>query len=156
MELNKIGPSEGRGFYELQLQIFQELLTKYKDFDTNPAAEPFSRTELRFQNPQMDFYFILQDGEKIGIARVLSQENGNRLSSLGILPQWQGKGYAQKTITLLESKYPQVDHWELDTIRQEEKLCYLYEKMGYRLTGESQQIQDGMDLVVYKKQLEKA
>ncbi len=155
MELYKIGPSEGREFYGLQLQIFEDLFSKYKDFDTNPAAEPFSRTELRFQNPQMDFYFILREREKIGIARVLRQENSNRLSSLGILPQWQGRGYAQKAITLLEREYPQVDHWELDTIRQEEKLCYLYEKMGYRLTGESQRIQDGMDLVVYKKQLEK-
>ncbi len=41
--------------------------------------------------------------------------------------------------------------WALDTIKQEPKLRYLYEKMGYRPTGEERRLKDGMDLVYYAK-----
>ena len=34
---------------------------------------------------------------------------------------------------------------------QEEKLCRLYEKLGYRQTGESYDIKDGMTIVFYEK-----
>ena len=44
------------------------------------------------------------------------------------------------------------EKWELDTILQEKKLCYLYEKMGYQKTGKTEKIKDGMDLVYYAKE----
>ena len=68
-----------------------------------------------------------------------------------MLPEYQGFGYAQKAITIAESLYPAAEKWELDTILQEEKLCYLYEKMGYEKTGQIIRIKDGMDIVFYAK-----
>ena len=47
--------------------------------------------------------------------------------------------------------YPAGIHWELDTILQEEKLCHLYEKLGYRQTGQIRPLKKGMDLVFYAK-----
>lgn len=67
------------------------------------------------------------------------------------LPEYQGYGYAQRAITIAESFYPFAKEWELDTILQEEKLCYLYEKMGYKKTGKVEHIMNGMDLVFYAK-----
>ena len=52
---------------------------------------------------------------------------------------------------IAESLYPNAGRWELDTILQEQKLCHLYEKMGYRKTGKTQRIKDGMDIVFYAK-----
>lgn len=43
--------------------------------------------------------------------------------------------------------------WTLDTIAQEAKLCYLYEKLGYRRTGKQETIKPGMDIVFYEKRL---
>lgn len=51
----------------------------------------------------------------------------------------------------MEKLYPQAKTWELDTILQEESLCRLYEKRGYFRTGEYRRIQEGMDLVRYRK-----
>jgi hypothetical protein len=39
----------------------------------------------------------------------------------------------------------------LDSIKQEEKSCYLYEKMGYEKTGKVTNIKEGMDLIDYAK-----
>ena len=51
----------------------------------------------------------------------------------------------------IESLYPEAIVWELDTILQEEKNCYLYEKMGYKQTGVLKQISDAMTIVAYEK-----
>ena len=60
-------------------------------------------------------------------------------------------GYAQQAITKAESLYPQARCWELDTIKQEAKLCHLYEKMGYKAAGEVKIIQEGMTIIKYIK-----
>ena len=61
------------------------------------------------------------------------------------------RGYAQEAIREIEKLYPKAKKWTLDTIAQEEKLCYLYEKMGYRKTGDIHHVKEGMDIVDYEK-----
>lgn len=45
------------------------------------------------------------------------------------------------------------ENWELETILQEEKNCYLYEKMGYNQTGKTKMINERLTLVFYEKKL---
>lgn len=52
---------------------------------------------------------------------------------------------------MAEALYPSALRWELDTILQEEKLCHLYEKMGYRQNGRTEEIKENMTLVFYAK-----
>lgn len=59
----------------------------------------------------------------------------------------------EKTICQAEGKYPESVLWKLETILQEPKLCHLYEKMGYRRTGKTERVKDGMDLVYYEKEV---
>lgn len=68
-----------------------------------------------------------------------------------ILPAYQGKGIAQKAITLLEEMFPQAASWELATILEEERNCYLYEKMGFNKTEVSRKLNDHTTLIYYKK-----
>jgi GNAT superfamily N-acetyltransferase len=68
-----------------------------------------------------------------------------------ILPEYQGKGIAQKAITLIEELFPQATTWELKTILEERRNCYLYEKMGYTQIGEKQSLNENTTLVHYKK-----
>ena len=51
----------------------------------------------------------------------------------------------------VEALYPQANSWELDTIKEEAKLCHLYEKMGYKRTGKEEALQDNMVIVYYSK-----
>ena len=66
------------------------------------------------------------------------------------MPEYRGNGYAQAAIRAAEQIHgPR--HWSLDTILQEPGNLHLYEKMGYRQTGQRKMIHDGMDIVFYEK-----
>jgi hypothetical protein len=47
--------------------------------------------------------------------------------------------------------FPQATSWELKTILEEKRNCYLYEKMGYSQTDEKSMINENITLVHYKK-----
>lgn len=140
--------------YDLQVKSFRVLLEKYQDYNSNPGAETIEKTRNRLKESFTDYYFIRQSDSNIGALRIVRFEGNCKLKQICILPEYQGNGYAQQAIVLAESKYPDAIRWELDTVKQEEKLCYLYEKMGYRRTGKEQNIKDGMDIVFYEKNME--
>ena len=140
--------------HEMQKLAFRALLDKYRDDATSPGAEPLQRIQQLLANDTVDHYWIQLDSTNIGYIRIQQKENRVcRLSRMFLLPAFQGHGYAQDAIRQAEAKYPLAQKWELDTIKQEAKLCHLYEKMGYRLSGGTYQIQPGMDLVDYTKLL---
>ena len=121
---------------EMQVIGFEALLHKYGDTETNSGAETLEKVRSRFSLNNVDQYFISLDGKNIGYIRIRRLSNtACRLSQMFILPDFQNRGYAQMVIRQAESYYPEAKEWSLDTIKQEQKLCHLYEKMGYKLTG---------------------
>lgn len=145
--------ADAQEIYDLQIKSFKALLEKYQDYDFSPGAEKLERTIQRLNEPTTDYYFISLDGKHIGGLRICHFDKLCKLKQIYILPEYQGFGYAQKAITIAESLYPAAEKWELDTILQEEKLCYLYEKMGYKKAGKVESIMNGMDIVYYAKQI---
>jgi len=138
--------------HKMQVESFKELLDKYKDYDTNPGAESLEKIEQRMAQDFTDYYFIRLNKENIGAIRVVTLNDSTcRIAPMFILPNYQGKGYARQAIQKALSLYPQAKSWELDTIKQEEKLRHLYEKMGFRQTGKEEKLKDGMDIVFYRK-----
>ena len=138
--------------WRMQREAFAELVAKYKDFDTNPGSEPLSKVRQRLAHPETFFYLIEAAGEQVGAIRVVDSRDGSRkrISPLFILPEHQGRGYAQQAIQAAEALHGAAD-WALSTIAQEAGNCYLYEKLGYRLTGRTQVINERMTLVFYEK-----
>ncbi len=140
--------------HQMQIKAFAHLLDKYHDYITNPGAEPLEKIMQRMEQDFTDYYFIQLGSENIGVIRVVKLHNGAyRISPIFILPEFQGRGYAQQAIKNAESLYPDACRWELDTIKQEPKLCYLYKKMGYATTGKEEEIQPGMTIIFYEKQV---
>ena len=138
--------------HQMQVESFRELLEKYHDLDTNPGAEPLSRVAERMEQPFTDYYFIQLENAPIGAIRVVRcEEDICRVAPIFVLPEFQGNGYAQEAMLTAERFYPKATLWQLSTILQEEKLCHLYEKVGYRKTGDCKNIQQGMDIVYYEK-----
>jgi GNAT superfamily N-acetyltransferase len=135
----------------MQIKSFKPLLDKYQDYKTNPGAEKINRIVSRLREPYSHYYFIRRGGVNIGAVRVFDLGEVCLLKQIYILPEYQGRGYAQQAILLAEALHKNAVHWELDTIKQESKLCHLYEKMGYARTGQEERVRDGLDLVVYRK-----
>ena len=129
--------NNAKELHAMQVKAFKELLEKYQDYDTNPGNESVEKVEARLKQDFTFYYFICIGPQKAGAIRIIDKkENGKnkRISPIFILPEFQGKGIAQKAIRLCEEMHGN-ENWELDTILQESKNCHLYEKMGYRQTG---------------------
>ena len=138
--------------WKMQVEAFRGILEKYRDYDTNPAAESVERVTARFDMPGSIYYFIVAEGEDVGVIRVIDKKDGTRkrISPLWIMPEYRGRGYAQLAMKEAERIHG-ADNWSLDTILQEEGNIHLYEKMGYRRTGETHKINDNMDIVFFEK-----
>lgn len=156
VSLKQVTESDCATIHRIQVKAFSQLLLKYQDFASSPAAESLDQIRQRFAQPFTDYYLIMLDEEAIGMLRVCDFGEKCRLSPICILQEYHGKGYAQEAIRQMEQLYPDAKKWELDTIAQEGKLCYLYEKMGYRKTGRIENLKDGMDIVYYEKDMEKS
>ena len=138
--------------WKMQVEAFSDLLEKYQDVEISPAAESLEKVLTRFEQPWTTYYFIIADGEKVGVIRVVDKKDGSRkrISPIWIMPEFRNKGYAQQAIREAERIHGS-DHWELDTILQEKGNLYLYEKLGYHRTGRIDKINDRMDIVYCEK-----
>ena len=106
--LTKARLSNCEELYCLQTASFRPLLEKYQDYDSNPGAETKDRTLQRLKDPFSDYYFISLDGKHIGAIRICHFETLCKLKQLFILPEFQGHGYAQQAIELVEALYPEI------------------------------------------------
>jgi len=136
---------------DLQKIAFQSLLVKYKDYDTNPANETLEDLRRRYHQKGSSYYMIHKDTEVIGAIRLILKDRLMRISPMFILPSYQGRGLGQAVFDCLEEDFPQVNHYHLDTILQEDKLCYLYEKMGFVKNGKAFDIKENMTIVEYER-----
>lgn len=149
-ELIRASMEDAETIWRMQRAAFAVLLERYHDFDTNPGNEPLEKVQWRLSLPATHFYFIRVDGMNAGAIRVIDHGDGStkKISPLFVLPEYQGKGVAQTAMRAAEAIHGS-DNWQLDTILQETANCHLYEKMGYRQTGETKVINDKMTLVFY-------
>lgn len=152
ISLTKSELKDAEIIYEMQIKSFMPLLEKYRDYETSPANEPLEKIVERINQPFTDYYIIKSDNIAVGGIRIVKKGNKHyRISPIFILPEYQGKGIAQKVFQRIEQIYCDAKAWELDTILQEKGNCYLYEKIGYIQTGETKVINDKLTLVFYKK-----
>lgn len=152
INLHKATVDDCREIHELQIKSFEELLTKYNDTKTNPGAESYERILERFNQDFTDYYLIQYNNMNVGAIRIVRFDvDVCRISPMFILPEYQGNGVAQQAIQAVELLYPHAKSWTLDTIKEEEKLCHLYEKMGYKKTGKEEKLQEDMTIIYYAK-----
>jgi len=154
IQLEKATVKDAQSILEIQKEAFQPLLDKYNDHDSNPANETIERVLTRINYPHGGFYKIKAENTLVGAICINRKEDTRFwISPMFILPTYQGNGIAQKAITLIEEMFPQAITWELATILEEERNCYLYEKMGYQKTGVTKRLNNHATLVYFKKRI---
>lgn len=138
--------------HDMQIKAFLPLLEKYQDDDTSPANETVDHIIFRLNQPTTDYYLINRGDRHVGAIRIVHKEEKNyRISPIFILPEFQGQKIAQKVFAIIEDLYDDAHRFELDTILEEQGNCYLYEKLGYKKTGQRLKINDRMTIVYYEK-----
>lgn len=139
--------------FDMQQKAFRPLLEKYNDFETNPANETVNKVITRINNPNGVLLKILVDDINVGAIYIVKKESSHWISPMFILPEYQGKGIAQKAINSVEEMFTGATSWELATILEEGRNCYLYEKMGYVKTTVTRKINNDTTLIFYKKEV---
>ncbi|GGB07499.1 GNAT family N-acetyltransferase [Macrococcus hajekii] len=152
MKLIRANVDDTEQIWKMQLESFQSLLDEYQDYHTSPANENIELVRRRLEQPFTYYYFVSEEETIVGAVRVVDKKGGERkrISPIFILPQYRGRGIAQKAIKVAEQLHGS-EHWFLETILEEAGNCYLYEKMGYVRNGEERRVNDKMTLVDYIK-----
>lgn len=138
---------------KLQREAFKGLLTQYEDYDMSPDSQGISNILRRFKQASTEYLLIKYVDQNIGAVRIIKNENEGAIdiSPMFISSSFQGLGLAQKVFDLIEDRFSWAKTLKLETILQEEKLCCLYEEMGFEKTGLVNEIKDGMSFVYYEK-----
>lgn len=146
--LEKATENDAAVLFQMQIDSFSPLLNKYKDYET------IEKTILRINNPSNNFYKMIIDSNLVGAICISQKELPYKfwISPMFIHPIYQGKGIAQKVLILIEKMFPKARSFELATILEEERNCFLYEKMGYKRTEVIKKLNDKTTLIYYKKE----
>ncbi|MEO2213446.1 GNAT family N-acetyltransferase [Paenibacillus amylolyticus] len=140
--------------HEMKVKAFMPLLEKYQDFEISLGNETLERIITQINQSFTDYFIIHHLEVAVGGIRVVKKDNQiYSISPIFILPEHQGKGFAQKAFTMVEQIYDDAKSWKLGTILQEQGNCYLYEKIGYKKTGATKAINDKMTMVFYEKHI---
>lgn len=152
MKLIRANIEDCEKIHKMQTEAFSELLKKYQDYETSPAAETVEKVRSRLEDEFTYFYFIYSEDQLVGAIRVVDKKNGERkrISPIFIMKEFRGNRFAKQAISEAEAIHGK-DMWKLDTILQEEGNCRLYEKLGYKRTGTIKKINERMDIVFYEK-----
>ena len=139
--------------FEIQRAAYKSLYEKYHDDDTSPYKESNETVLRKYTREGAIGYLIIAEGVVVGAVRVdINTENkSGRIAALCVMPQYQGRGIAQKVLLEIERLHPDIERWFLDTILEEEGNCHLYEKLGYRKTGKIEVVNERMTLVFFEK-----
>lgn len=141
---------DGQKLFELQREVFLPLYEKYQDHLTSPVTQKYDTFLRRFDRG--DYYKIFYFGVLAGAVFVYKISDGiMRFHIINIKKAFENKSIAQNTMLRLIDLYPQADVWELETILQEKKNCYLYEKLGFVSTGETKTVNKNLTLIKYIK-----
>ncbi|MRS08461.1 acetyltransferase [Bacillus anthracis] len=63
--LEKATESDAAVLFQMQIDSFNPLLNKYKDYETNPAKESIEKTIFRINNPSSNFYKMIIDSRLV-------------------------------------------------------------------------------------------
>lgn len=139
--------------YDSQRKAYFPLFIKYNDIDTNPYCESKEVVLAKYTRHDTDGYLFMSENTFVGCVRIVKEGAACRVSALAVLPEFRNRGIAQSALRQIESYYPEIKVWRLDTIEQEKGNCRLYEKLGYKRTGAASEIKEGMTLVNYIKEI---
>lgn len=151
VKLKLIENNELKAAYCMQIKGFLPTFIKYRD-RINPVFTPYKKFKSNFNKENTAMFWILYNGVRVGHITLYFKEDFIHISNLFVLSEYQNKGIAQSALKLAEDMFCDYKRWHLFTIKQEKRNIHLYEKSGYKFTGEERKINSRMTLVEYEKE----
>lgn len=131
-----------RGFFRTFLTYFDSV---------SPVLESYSKFKRIFCKDNTAFFWIINNGEKVGIIEVKIYEDDLQISDFVVLHKFQNKGIGKAAVKELLKRYNNTNTFRLFTIKQDKRNCCFYECLGFVKTGEEHKINRRMTLMEYIK-----
>lgn len=153
IKLTRADEGDSAKILEMQKICFAPHLERYQDFETNPSMATLEMIEEQVLND--NFFKIYLDDSWVGSLNIKKLEGaGNyKLHVINILPKHQNKGIGQVAIELVEKLFPDAKSWCLETLEDMPNNRHVYEKMGYKFTGQTEKVNDKLIIVFYEKRI---
>ncbi|MGR3764007.1 GNAT family N-acetyltransferase [Rossellomorea sp. NS-SX7] len=141
---------------EIMKTTFDEEAVRWLDngkytVDYNVQPPGYASVEKnKYMIRELEVYKIFVEKQIAGgIIVTISGTSYGRIDRIFIHPDFQGKGIGTSVIELIETEFPQVKIWNLETSARQKNNHFFYEKVGYRTVYESE------EEYCYEKKIEK-
>lgn len=132
--------------FDMAMSAFQP------DYERYGVYPPLLKVEKKSFFPPLIFGKVILVGDTmVGGAFVVGMGKKGEIGSIFIDPVHQHKGYGRQVMLAIETMYPKVKRWKLDTPAGSVHLHCFYESLGYIKTGEMKDPKSGMVGFVYEK-----
>ena len=113
----------------------QDIITIKKIEDSSFDKIYHEDKDFYIENVMNDNCWILNENDiDCGVLIVEKKDNGFRIESVSVLPEYQGKGYGRKLCEFAETICP-YDQIKLEVNTENKKAIDVYSKMGYTIDG---------------------
>ena len=133
---------------ELQKLAYQSEAKLYNDFSIPPLIQTMEELEVDFNSK---FFLKTQiESEIIGSVRGYQSGNTCYIERLIVHPNHQGQGIGTALMKSFESRFDQVQRFELFTGNKSDRNIHLYERLGYKIFKNAE-INKNLSLVFMEK-----
>jgi ribosomal protein S18 acetylase RimI-like enzyme len=133
---------------ELQKLAYQSEAKLYNDFSIPPLIQTMEELEVDFNSK----VFLKTQVESKIIGSVRGYQSGNTcyIERLIVHPNHQGQGIGTALMESFESRFDQVQRFELFTGNKSDRSIHLYERLGYKIFKNAE-INRNLSLVFMEK-----
>ena len=146
LSIRKMQKNDIDTLFNIALRSFQ------RDYEKYGVYPPLIRLrKKKFLPPRIFGKTIIDDDIIIGGAFVVGFGKRGEIGAIFLDPNYQQKGYGNQIMSMIESLYPKVKRWKLETPTESYGLHRFYESIGYVKTGEKVYSRSGVKGFVYEK-----
>ncbi len=120
----------------------------YQNFNIQPLTQTLDEMETECKNKIV--LKAVVDGQTVGSIRANISENICMVNKLIVLPQFQKRGIGKKLLREIETYFPGIKKFKLQTGAFSELNIKLYTQTGYQIIGRSM-FEGGVEAVVMEK-----
>jgi GNAT superfamily N-acetyltransferase len=145
-------PEDAEVIVQLKIRAFAEDVERYGSGPPNYDSIDHTRYYIQTTGT---YYKIMKDGIPIGgFGLFLITPEHMRVGSLYIDPAYHNQSIGSQAIQFMESAFPHIRKWSLDTPYKNYRNHHFYEKNGYVKVGETPpEGPNGFYLFLYEKNI---
>lgn len=147
LSIRKMNETDLTEMYHIALRAFKE------DYDLYGQYPPLLNLKQERLNPSADAGYVFLYGEQpIGGSFAWQSFDRATLGAIFIAPEYQGRGFGQQFMGMIEQQFPNARTWTLDTPYKAYRNHHFYEKLGYQKVREHQPDKNNaFKVIIYKK-----